>query len=80
MKRESEVHGAAYVTAHLDWTTFSAGTLHSWSVAPDGSRTPQATAWLTATGQFVATAGSRTDTVTVGQYPAQRTRHLPLRR
>src|SRR4026207_628624 len=39
-----EAHGrdAAYVTAHMDWRTFSADRLESRIITPDGVRRPQA--------------------------------------
>jgi hypothetical protein len=39
-----EAHGmdAAYITARMDWETFSADRLESWVLTPDGQSAPQA--------------------------------------
>ena len=70
VKLEPENRGGALVVAHLDWATFSADTLTSWHLSPDAPPRPQAQAWITADGRFVAEIGGRRDTVVVPQFPA----------
>jgi hypothetical protein len=70
VKLEPENHGGALVVAHLDWTTFSADTITSVHLSPDAPPRPQATAWITADGRFVAEIGGRRDTIVVPQFPA----------
>lgn len=67
-----EAHGmdAAYVTAHIDWQTFSADRLHSWVLTPDGARRSQASLSSSyADRTFTITWQDRQDVVRVGHHP-----------
>ena len=69
IKLEPERHAGARVVAHLDWTTFSADTITSEHLSPDAPPRPQAQAWITADGRFVAEVGGRRDTIAIPQSP-----------
>lgn len=70
VKLEPEQHAGALVVAHLDWAVFSADTIESMYLSPDGPPRAQAKAWITGDGQFVAEIGGQRDTVAVAQFPA----------
>mgnify|MGYP001217417676 CR=1 FL=1 len=70
IKLEPEHHAGARVTAHLDWTTFSADTISSEGLSPEGPPRPQARAWITADARFVADVGGRRDTIPIPRFPA----------
>lgn len=69
VKLEPEQHAGARVVAHLDWTTFSADTITSEHLSPDAPPRPQAQAWITADGRFVAEVGGARDTIAIAQFP-----------
>ena len=67
-----EAHGmdAAYVTAHIDWQTFSADQLESQIITPDGVRRSQASLSSSyADRTFTIARQERKDIVPVGHYP-----------
>jgi hypothetical protein len=67
-----EAHGmdAAYVTAHMDWQTFSADRLESRIITPDGVRRTQASLSSSYEDRtFTIAWQDRTDVVRVGHYP-----------
>ena len=69
-KFEAHNNDAAYVTAHMDWDTFSADQLQSWVVTPDKNRTAQAK--LTSSygdESFSINWRDRSETIRVGHYP-----------
>jgi hypothetical protein len=68
-KLEPEQRAGALVVAHLDWGTYSADTLTSMHLSPDAPPRPQALAWITSDGRFVAEIGGRRDTIAVPQFP-----------
>lgn len=70
VKLEPENRAGVRVTAHLDWATFSADTLASEHLSPDGPPRPQARAWITPDARFVVEIGDRSDTVAVPRFPA----------
>jgi len=69
-KFESHNSDAAYVTAHMDWDTFSADQLQSWVVTPDRNRRAQAK--LTSSfgdESFSINWRDQSETIQVGHYP-----------
>lgn len=67
-----EEHGmdAALVKAHMDWETFSADSLQSWILTPDGNQQEQASLSSSYTNQtFLISWQGRNDVVQVGHYP-----------
>lgn len=60
---------AAFVSADLDWTRFSARSIDSWHLRKDGSLKPQATSALDEAGVFSIRVGGATFPVKVRHFP-----------
>ena len=69
-KFEAHNYDAAYVTAHMDWESFSADQIESWIVTFDTNRREQAKLTSShARSSFSIRWRGQTETIQVGHYP-----------
>jgi len=69
-KFEVHQYDAAYVTAHMDWNSFSADQIQSWVVTPDKHRREQAKLTSSyADKSFSMSWREQTETIQIGHYP-----------
>ena len=69
-KFESHNEDAVYVTARMDWESFSADRIQSWVVTSDGYKREQASMKSSfADSSFTASIRGQTETIQTGHYP-----------